>query len=71
MPSCGTAVFHFSLGQSVPITQRLMLYGAGEYDTQSEWQSEVGLECILDKRFSLIGQWHSDYGWGGGFEFRF
>ncbi len=63
--------FRFSLSQSIPITQRLMLYGAGEYDTKSKWQSEVGLEYILDKRFSLIGQWHSDYGWGGGIGFRF
>ena len=59
------------MGQFIPITKRLSLCGAGEYDTKSEWQSEVSAEYILDKRFSLIGQWHSDYGWGAGFGFRF
>ena len=63
--------FRASLSQSIPLTSRLSVYGGAEYDTLSGWQTVAGLEYVLDKRFSLIGQWHSEYGWGGGIGFRF
>lgn len=60
-----------SLAQSIALTSRLAVYAGVEYDTLTDWQTTAGLEYILDKRFSLIGQWHSEYGWGGGLGFRF
>ncbi len=63
--------FRASLSQSIPLTSRLSVYGGVEYDTFTDWETVTGLEYVLDKRFSLIGQWHSEYGWGGGIGFRF
>jgi hypothetical protein len=63
--------FRASLSQSIALTSRLSIYGGAEYDTLTNWQTVAGLEYVLDKRFSLIGQWHSEYGWGGGLGFRF
>ena len=42
--------------QSIPLTTRLSILGASDYDTGSELDSSAGLEYILDKRFRLIGQ---------------
>jgi len=63
--------FRVGLSQSISLTSRLSVYGGAEYDTLTDWETVAGLEYVLDKRFSLIGQWHSEYGWGGGFGFRF
>ena len=63
--------FRASLSQSISLTPRLSLFGGAECDTLTSWQTVAGLEYVLDKRFSLIGQWHSEYGWGGGLGFRF
>ena len=63
--------FRVRLSQSISLTSRLSVYGGTEYDTLTDWKTVGGLEYVVDKRFSLIGQWHSDYGWGGGFGFRF
>ena len=63
--------FRFSLRQSIPLTARLSVFGGGEYDTLTHWESVAGLEYFLSKRFSLVGQWHSEYGFGGGAAFRF
>ena len=63
--------FRVGLSQSISLTARLSVYGGAEYDTLTDWQTVAGLEYVLDKRFSLIGQWHSEYGWGGGLGFRF
>lgn len=63
--------FRVGLSQSISLTSRLSVYGGAEYDTLTDWETVAGLEYVLDKRFSLIGQWHSEYGWGGGLGFRF
>ncbi len=33
--------------------------------------SAAGASHLLTKHLSLIGQWHSDFGWGGGFRWEF
>ena len=63
--------FRLALRQSIPLTPRLAVYGGVEYDTLSRWEGVAGLEYVLGKRFSLIGQWHSEYGLGAGVAVRF
>jgi hypothetical protein len=63
--------FRFSLTQNIALTPRLAVFGGAEYDTLTRWEGIAGLEYVLGKRFSLIGQWHSEYGLGGGLSFRF
>lgn len=60
-----------SLSQSIALTPRLSAFGGIEYDTATRWEGVAGLEYVLGKHFSLIGQWHSEYGAGGGVSFRF
>lgn len=63
--------FRFSLTQSIALTPRLAVFGGAEYDTLTRWEGVAGLEYMLGKRFSVVGQWHSEYGLGGGLSFRF
>ena len=59
------------LSKALQITDRLGVFAGVEYDTGSEWEWTVGADYILTKQFSLITQYHSEYGFGGGFSFRF
>ncbi len=60
------------LEKEFELTPRLMLYGEGEYDTHDDaGEGEAGLSYLVSKGFSVLGQWHSDYGWGGGLQVRF
>jgi hypothetical protein len=61
----------FTLEKHLDLTPRLTLYGEAEYDTHDYWEGRVGLTYLLHKNVSLMGQWHSNYGFGGGFQFRF
>ncbi len=61
----------FNLGRSFELTPRLALFGEVEYDTHDEWEEVAGLSYTINKIFSLVGQWHSDYGFGGGLQIRF
>ncbi len=53
------------------LTPRLGLYGEAEYDSHDKWEDRVGLSYMVSKNISLMGQWHSDFGWGGGLQMRF
>ena len=55
-----------ALGKRFALTPRLGLFGEAEYDTHDSWEGRVGLFYTVTKNFSLLGQWHSDYGIGGG-----
>jgi CopA family copper-resistance protein len=57
--------------KEIELTPRLALYGEAEYDTHDQWEGIVGFSYTVNKRFSLIGQWHSDFGFGGGVQIRF
>lgn len=59
------------LGKIFQITDRLSVFGEGEYDTRSDFEWRTGLEYWLTKRFSLISEYHSEHGIGGGIAFRF
>jgi hypothetical protein len=59
------------LGKSFELTPRLSLFGETEYDTHEKWEGNAGLSYMIHKHFSIIGQWHSHYGFGGGLQVRF
>jgi hypothetical protein len=61
----------FNLGRSFELTPRFGLFGEVEYDTHDRWEGVAGLSYTINKIFSLVGQWHSDYGFGGGLQIRF
>lgn len=48
------------------LTPRLGLYGEAEYDSHDLWEGKTGLSYIVSKNISLLLQWHSEFGWGGG-----
>jgi FtsP/CotA-like multicopper oxidase with cupredoxin domain len=60
-----------SLAKDFQLTSRLSLITEGEYDTGSQWEWSAGLNYTLTKRFSLISEYHSEHGFGGGIGFRF
>lgn len=59
------------LGKALRLTDRISVFGEIEYDTGSEWEWSTGFEYLLTKQFSLISEYHSDHGIGGGVSFRF
>ena len=61
----------FNLAKTLQLTPRLALFGEGEYNTTNSGRYSAGVTYVLAKNASLIGQWHSDYGWGGGMQIGF
>ncbi len=59
------------VSKEIPLTPRLTLGGEVRYDTREKWEERVHLDYMLTREISLIGQWHSEYGWGGGLRVRF
>jgi FtsP/CotA-like multicopper oxidase with cupredoxin domain len=59
------------LGKTLQVTDRLGVFGDLRYDTGSDWEWTLGADYLLTKQFSLITQYHSDHGFGGGIRFRF
>lgn len=59
------------VSKDIPLTPRLMLGGEVRYDTHDYWEERVHLDYMLSKNASILGQWHSDYGWGVGLRVRF
>jgi hypothetical protein len=53
------------------LTPRLALFGEVQYDTHDLWEHEVGLSYMINGHVSLVGKWHSEYGWGGGLNISF
>lgn len=63
--------FRFTLGKVFPITSRLSVFGRAQFDTKAQWETTAGVEYVIHKNLSLVGQYHNQYGWGGGVGFRF
>lgn len=61
----------FAFGKHLELTPRLMAFSEAEYDTKEQWEIRAGATYLLSKNFSLIGQWHSEFGWGGGLRWMF
>jgi hypothetical protein len=53
------------------LARRLVAVADAEYDTATQWEWVAGAELVLTRRFSLVGQHHSEYGSGGGVGVRF
>jgi hypothetical protein len=53
------------------LTPRLALIGEAQYDTHDQWEGSVGIAYTIAKKVSFVGQWHSDFRWGGGLQIRF
>ena len=63
--------FRVSAEKEISITKRLSVFGEVEYDTASQFEWIAGASFMLTQRLSLYGQYHSDYGTGGGVQIRF
>jgi CopA family copper-resistance protein len=61
----------FNVKKSFELTPRLALSGEAQYDTHDMWEGSARLSYIVNKHFSIIGQWHSEYGFGCGIQIRF
>ncbi len=61
----------FFLEKELELTPRLGLHGEVEYDTHAQWEGKVGLSYLISKDFSIIGNWHSEFGFGMGIQVRF
>jgi FtsP/CotA-like multicopper oxidase with cupredoxin domain len=63
--------FRFGLGKDLPVTDRVTIFGDVEFDTNTEWEWSAGAAYLINKRLSLITQYHSEHGFGAGVYFRF
>jgi FtsP/CotA-like multicopper oxidase with cupredoxin domain len=63
--------FRIEVGQNLQLTDRIMVFGNAEYDTESKEEWLLGGKYIISKNISMIGQYHSDFGAGAGLEFRY
>ena len=63
--------FQFAVDKHLELTPRLAIFTEAEYDTGEKWEIRVGSSYLLSKDFSLVGQWHSRFGWGGGLRWQF
>jgi CopA family copper-resistance protein len=61
----------FRIAKDIALTPRLSLGGEVRYDTHDDWEERVHLDYMLSREVSVLGQWHSDYGWGVGMRVRF
>lgn len=59
------------IAKTFALTERLSAFGRLEYDTGSQWEWTAGATWTLTKQLSLITQFDSDHGFGGGLAFRF
>ncbi len=57
--------------KELELTPRLGLHGEAKYDTHEQWEGKVQLGYLLTKEFSLLANWHSEYGIGAGLQVRF
>ncbi len=53
------------------LTPRILLFGEAQYDTHERWEGKAGISYTISKTLSLLMQWHSEYGSGGGVRIRF
>ena len=58
------------LDKEMHITERLSAFGELQYDTESKWEWKAGGAIMINKWLSLVGQYYSEFGGGGGIEIR-
>jgi hypothetical protein len=52
--------------KELPLLPRLELHGTAAYDSDDGWEGEFDLQYAVTRSLSLVGGWHSGYGWGAG-----
>jgi hypothetical protein len=60
-----------TLAKRFQLTPRLGVFGEVFYDTGTDWEWSTGADYTLTRSTSLITSYHSEYGLGAGFIFRF
>ncbi|MBU1053592.1 MAG: multicopper oxidase domain-containing protein [Proteobacteria bacterium] len=60
-----------SLSKELPLTSRLSAFGEIEYDTATKWECQAGAIFLIDKRFSIMASYHTEFGIGAGLVIRF
>ncbi|MBC7962624.1 MAG: multicopper oxidase domain-containing protein [Steroidobacteraceae bacterium] len=63
--------WQFAVGKQLDLTPRLAVFSEAEYDTREKWEIRAGASYLLTKQISLLGLWHSTFGWGGGLRWQF
>jgi len=61
----------FMFEKELELTPRLGLHGEVQYDTHEQWEGKVQLGYLINKEFSVLANWHSEYGFGVGLQVRF
>ena len=61
----------FMLEREFELTPRIDLHGEVEYDTHEQWEGKVSLSYLINKEFSILANWHSEFGIGAGLQLRF
>ena len=60
------ADFRIILDKEMQLTKRLSAFGELQYDTESKWEWKAGGAIMINKWLSLVGQYYSEFGGGGG-----
>jgi len=60
-----------NLEKAFELTPRIAIHGEAQYDTHDLREGAAGLSYTVNRMFSFRGQWHSEFGWGGGAQVRF
>ncbi|TLD70364.1 hypothetical protein FEM03_11555 [Phragmitibacter flavus] len=60
-----------SLSKEFAVTNRLSVFGEVAYDTNTEWEWSAGASYWINQPVSLVVQYHSEFGIGGGVVVRF
>lgn len=63
--------FRFILDKDMQITERGTAFGEMQYDTKSKWEWKAGGTFMIGKNVSLIGQYYTEFGGGGGLLIKF
>jgi len=63
--------FRLSMGKELQVTDRLAVFADAEYDTDSQWEWVAGVNWTLSKEWSIVAQYHSEFGGGAGVTLRF
>lgn len=58
------------LDKEIRLTNRLSAFGELQYDTESKWEWKTGGAILINKWLSLVGQYYSEFGGGGGIQIR-
>jgi len=60
-----------AVDKHLDLTPRIALFAEAEYDTREHEEIRAGASYLMSRNLSLVGQWHSKFGWGGGLRWEF